>query len=166
MAADPPGMNQDRPRVRAPRNFLSGLALIALAAIAVFGTRNMDQGSLHYMGPAMFPRWVAVLIGLCGLLLIALSFVRDGKPLAHMSLRGPVMVGAAIVLFGLTIRTLGLAIAGPISLVLASYATPEARLRSTVVLALAITAFCVLLFRYLLDLSLPILIIPGTSLKI
>jgi putative tricarboxylic transport membrane protein len=165
VAANPLGKNSGL-RVRAPRDFISGLTLVALAAVAVWGTLDMDQGTLHYMGPAMFPRWVAVLVGICGAVLIALSFVRDGQQPEHIALRGPVLLGAAIVLFGLTIRTFGLAVAGPISLMLASYATPEARLRSSIVLALAITGFCVLLFRYLLDLSMPILIIPGTSIKI
>lgn len=151
--------------MRAPKALVTGLALIALAAVALIGTMDLQQGTLRAMGPAMMPRYVAILLGLAGIGLAVSAFLRDGEPLDPVSLRGPILIGASVVLFGLTIRSLGLAVAGPISLLLASWATPEVRPRSAMVLAVAMTAFCILLFRGLLDLPLPILEVPGTGIR-
>ena len=49
--------------VRAPQNIAGGLVLVALAALALWLTRDLDQGTLNSMGPAMLPRWLAIIIG-------------------------------------------------------------------------------------------------------
>ena len=51
---------------------------------------------------------------------------------------------------------LGLAFAGPLAILIGGYATPEARLRELVILALGLTPFCMLLFGDLLNLPIPI----------
>jgi hypothetical protein len=149
--------------VRDPRSLACGLVLVALAAVALWGTRTLHQGTLMQMGPAMFPRYIAAIIGLAGIGLTVRAFLRDGPAIEPIPLRGPVLVTLSVVLFGLTVRRLGLAVAGPLSLVLASLATPEATPRSTFWLVVLVTGFCVLLFRVFLDLALPILVIPGTG---
>src|SRR3712207_3557482 len=78
--------------VRGPQSLVAGLALLALAALALWLTRNLDQGTLRAMGPAMLPRWLAIAVGLCGLALVAGAFVRIGVALERWSLRGPVFV--------------------------------------------------------------------------
>jgi putative tricarboxylic transport membrane protein len=115
------------------------------------------------MGPAMFPRVLALLLGLSGVVLIAKSLVRDGAPIEKATLRGPVLVIAGIIVFALTIRTLGLAVAGFLALMVSGFATEEARPREVVIFAAAITLACIILFRYLLGMAVPVLTIPGTS---
>ena len=51
---------------------------------------------------------------------------------------------------------LGLVVAGPLAIVISGYATPEARFRDLLVLALSLTAFCMVLFGDLLNLPLPL----------
>src|SRR3712207_1295908 len=152
--------------IRAPQSLIGGLLLIALAALALYLTRDLDQGTLNAMGPAMLPRWLAIGVGLSGLALVAFAFLKDGDPLERWSLRGPVFVIGAILAFALTIRPfslgglttpgLGLLIAGPLAIVLGGFATPEARLRDLVVLALSLTPFCMVLFGDLLNLPIPV----------
>jgi hypothetical protein len=43
------------------------------------------------------------------------------------------------------------------------FATPEAKPREVLIFAVAMTAACVILFRYLLGMVVPVLVIPGTS---
>ena len=143
------------------------ILLIALAALALLLTRDLDQGTLTTMGPAMLPRWLAIGVGLSGLALLAAAFLKDGDALERWSLRGPVFVIGAIVAFALTIRPfsfggglatpgLGLLFAGPLAIILGGYATPEARLRDLVLLALSLTPFCMVLFGDLLNLPIPV----------
>lgn len=156
-----------RPRgfVRGPQSFVSGLVLIALALFALWLVSDLSQGTLRAMGPAMLPRWLAIGVGLCGVLLVISALTKDGELLETYSLRGPVVVVIAILCFGLTIRgfaigaikipQLGLMIAGPLAIFISGFATPEARYRDLVILALALTAFCMGLFGDMLNLPIP-----------
>ena len=152
--------------LRAPQSLMGGLMLIALGALALWLTRDLDQGTLNAMGPAMLPRWLAIAVGLSGLALVAFAFAKEGDALERWSLRGPVFVIGAILAFAVTIRPfsfgglatpgLGLLVAGPLAIILGGYATPEARLRDLVVLALSLTPFCMVLFGDLLNLPIPV----------
>jgi hypothetical protein len=145
---------------------MGGLLLLALAALALYLTRDLDQGTLNAMGPAMLPRWLAFAVGLSGLALVAFAFAKPGDALERWSLRGPVFVIGAILAFAVTIRPfsfgglatpgLGLLVAGPLAIILGGYATPEARLRDLVILALSLTPFCMVLFGDLLNLPIPV----------
>jgi hypothetical protein len=152
--------------VRAPQSFAGGLLLIALAALALWLTQDLDQGTLNAMGPAMLPRWLAIGVGLSGLALLATAFLKEGDLLERWSLRGPVFVIGAILAFAFTIRGyafgslvlpgLGLLVAGPLAIIIGGHATPEARLRDLVILALSLTPFCMVLFGDLLNLPIPV----------
>jgi hypothetical protein len=152
--------------VRAPQSLAGGVLLIALAALALWLTRDLDQGTLNSMGPAMLPRWLAIAVGLSGLALLAFAFLKQGDVLERWSLRGPVFVIGAILAFAITIRPfsfgplaipgLGMVIAGPLAIIIGGFATPEARLRDLVILALSLTPFCMVLFGDLLNLPIPV----------
>jgi hypothetical protein len=152
--------------IRAPQDLGGGIILLALAALAIWLTRDLSQGTLSTMGPAMLPRWLAVGVGLCGLALVISSFFKDGEMLVRWSLRGPLFVTLGILIFAVTIRPfsvgpltlpgLGLLVAGPLTIIIGGFATPEARLKDLVILALSLTPFCMLLFGDFLNLAIPI----------
>jgi hypothetical protein len=152
--------------IRAPQSFAAGLALVALALLALYLTSDLSQGTLRSMGPAMLPRWLAIAVGLCGVALTAAGFLKDGDRLEPSALRGPVFVVLGILAFALTIRPfsiaglttpgLGLIIAGPLAILIGGHATPEVRLRDLLILALALTAFSMVLFGDLLNLPIPV----------
>jgi putative tricarboxylic transport membrane protein len=137
------------------------VSLAAVAALALWATADLDAGRLRAMGPGMLPRGVAVLLGAVGLGLVGASLVRRGEPLARWSMRGPLFVCLGVVAFALTIRTLGLVVAGPAVAIVSGAASPETRFRELVVFAILVTAFCVGLFRYALGLPIPVLVVPG-----
>ena len=153
--------------IRGSQALAAGLTLLALAAFALWAMSDLDQGSLSEMGPGMLPRSIAIAVGLCGVALTASAFLKPGERPERWSLRGPVFVIGAIVAFALTIRPfsfggglatpgLGLLFAGPLAIILGGYATPEARLRDLVLLALSLTPFCMVLFGDLLNLPIPV----------
>jgi putative tricarboxylic transport membrane protein len=104
----------------------------------------------------MLPKSVAVLFGLLGALLVVDSFLEAGLPLEPWSFRGPVLVALAIVAFGLTVRPLGLVVAGPIAIVIAAVASDEVRWVETIVVGVLMTAVCVGLFKFALALPIPL----------
>jgi putative tricarboxylic transport membrane protein len=109
----------------------------------------------------MMPRSVAVMVGLAGLLIAALGLLRAGEPLHRWAWRGPLFLTLGVVGFALTIRPVGLALAGPLVAMVGGAASPDSRPRELAIFAVAITAFCILLFRVLLRLPILVLNIPG-----
>jgi putative tricarboxylic transport membrane protein len=147
--------------IRAPQDLAAGLSLVVLAALALWAGADLDAGRLRAMGPGMMPRAVAVLVALAGLALVALAFLRGGEPLRGWSWRGPLFLTLGVVGFALTIRPVGLVLAGPLVAMVGGAASPQSRPRELALFAVAITAFCILLFRVLLRLPIPVLRIPG-----
>jgi len=157
-----PGSPADRRRViRGPQNFVAGLALLAIASIAFVGARDLGSGRFYAVGPALLPRAVATLLGILGVGLLLGSFLKDGEPLGRWPVRGPLFIFLAVAAFALTIRTVGLAVAGPLVAMISGAASPETRPRELILFALLVTALSIGLFRYVLNLPIPILIIPG-----
>jgi putative tricarboxylic transport membrane protein len=83
------------------------------------------------------------------IIIVVLAFA-----LMRIAPRGPLFITAATIVFGLTVRPLGLVFASFISLLVSAYATDEIRWIETIVWAAVLTLFCSLLFPYGLNLPL------------
>jgi putative tricarboxylic transport membrane protein len=142
--------------VRAPRELAAGLSLIALGAAALWSSADLEMGTLVEIGAGMLPRATALLMVLAGLGFAVLSFLRDGEALERWTLRGPLFLVLGLVGFALTIRTVGLVLAGPLVVLIGGAGSPEARVKELAVLAVLGTLFCIGLFHYVLTLPIPI----------
>lgn len=166
MAAGAGGSGGAKGFVKGPQALIGGLALVALAAFALWLVSDLSQGTLRSMGPAMLPRWLAVGVGICGAFLVAAGLMQDGHPLEAISFRGPGMVVLGILFFAATIRgidlgfvripQLGLIAAGPFAMFIGGFAAPDVRWRDLLILSLALTAACMMLFGDLLNLPIPL----------
>jgi putative tricarboxylic transport membrane protein len=143
-------------RIRSPQDAAAGVFLIVLAVIAFWGGAELSSGSFGQMGPGMLPRALAVLTLVGGIGLIVGSFFVPGAGLERWHLRGPLFVLGAAVVFGLTVRPLGLVVAAPAVIVIAALAAREVRWIETLVFAVVMAALCVGLFKYLLGLPIPL----------
>ena len=130
--------------------------MIAVALFAFWQAAELPIGTLGGMGPGMLPKSLAVLFGLLGALLVLDSFLETGLPLEPWSIRGPVLVAVAMVAFGLTVRPLGLVVAGPLAIVIAALASNEVRWVETIVVGLLMTIICIGLFKFALGLPIPL----------
>ena len=138
------------------QDFAGGLVIIAVAGFAFWQASDLPIGTLGGMGPGMLPRSLAVLFGLLGTLLLVGSILSDGPPLGRWSIRGPLLVLAGVVAFGLTVRPLGLIVAGPLAIVIAALASDEVRWGETIPFGALMTAFCIGLFKFALGLPIPL----------
>jgi hypothetical protein len=148
-------------RIQAPQDFVGGASLVAVSLVALWASRDLASGHLSSPGPGLLPRALAVAVGLVGAALVLLAFLRRGEPVGRWPVRGPIFICLGLACFALTIRVPGLCIAGPAAVLVSGAASPETRYRELALFALALTAVCVGLFRYLLHLPIPILILPG-----
>jgi putative tricarboxylic transport membrane protein len=97
-----------------------------------------------------------VLLGLLGGLLLLDSILEGGPPLERWSIRGPLLVLGGVVAFGLTVRPLGLVVAGPLAIVIAALASDEVRWGETILFGAVVTVFCIGLFKFALGLPIPL----------
>jgi putative tricarboxylic transport membrane protein len=143
--------------VKSPRELLAGLLLLALAAIGYFGTLSLNPGHLSAMGPGMMPKITSIGVAVFGVALVAQSLVLDGAGAGVWNLRGIVFVFGAVLIFAATIRDWGLAVAGPLSVIVSAFADRETRLIEIVPFAAVMTIFSAALFKWLLALPIPLL---------
>lgn len=148
----------NRVTIRNPQDFYGGVALVAVAVIALFATMSLQGMRGFAFGPATAPRLFATLLGALGGLVAIMGLVTPGPALERYAIRGPVFVLGAILIFAATIRPLGLIVAAFLTILSAAGAAPDVRWRETVVWAVILTAFCSVLFPY--GLSLPFQLMP------
>ena len=121
-------------RIRAPREFWGGLVLVVIALIAFYASRDLS-------GMEGFQFAVA-----------ATGLFVDGPKIDSYALRGPGLVVIAILGFAVMIRPLGLVITTYLTFMIAIFGSREMRLIESLIAAAVMTAFCVVLFQYLLEL--------------
>jgi hypothetical protein len=148
-------------RVRNPQDLLAGLVLVAVALFALWASGNLSQGRLGALGPGMMPRATAVLVGVIGALVALTAFLAPGPRLERWSVRGPFFVCLALLAFAITIRWVGLIVAGPLVAIISGAASPDTRIKEIVIFGIAVTIFSIALFKYVLNLPIPVLVIPG-----
>lgn len=153
-------------RIRSSQDMAAGLFMILLAAIAFVLAWELPLGSLRQIGPGMLPKSFAVICAGLGLMLSLSSLHFNGERLQGWSWRGVIFVLGGAVLFGLTIRgfeigplkipQLGLAVSGPLVVLVAGFAATDMRWKELVIFAIVMTTFCALLFKYALGLPIPL----------
>jgi putative tricarboxylic transport membrane protein len=136
------------------QDFLGGVAIVAVAAFAYWLARDLPAGAGGGMGPGTLPKGLALLLGVLGVVL--LLHASGSERLNRWPLRGPLFVLGAMVVFGMAVRPLGLAVAGPLAIAVSAFASSEVRWRETLVYGLAMTAFCIGLFKFALGLPIPL----------
>ena len=138
--------------VRAPRDFYGGLVILAVALFALWASRDLPGLRGFAFGPGTAPRIFAVVLGVLGIAVAATGVTTKGPGIDRFHLRGPLFISLSVVLFAWFVRPLGLVIATFLSIVAAAGATPESRVVETLIWAVALTGFCVLLFPIALNL--------------
>jgi Tripartite tricarboxylate transporter TctB family len=142
--------------VRSTQDLAGGVFLLALAGVALWAGADLPMGRLGRIGPGMLPRALAVLTGVCGIAIVIGALLPGGGALERFAWREPVFVLGGAVAFALTVRSLGLAVAGPLVVLISGFASGETRWRELIVFATVITVFCLFLFKYLLNLPVPL----------
>jgi hypothetical protein len=141
-------------RIRAPKDFWSGVMFCGFAAVAMLAARGYSLGSAGRMGPGYFPLLLGGSLTVLGMVLIARSVVIDGEPLPRFHICPLAIIAAAVCLFGALIEPFGLVIALAVLTVLSAWAGPQFRWGEALALALALIVFSIGVFVYGLGLSL------------
>ena len=143
---------------RALKDVLAGAIFIMLGAAFATGSLGYGIGTPGQMGPGWFPLVLGlVLVGL-GILVIGKGFVAGtGETIGEVDWRAAVLITAALLFFGLTVRGLGVVAALFGASILTALARSQTSVREALLIATGLTALSVVIFIFALQLRLPLL---------
>lgn len=143
------------PRRPQALDWLRAGAVFALGAAVMVEASGLRMGTPTRIGPGVFPFGLgAALCVVAVLMLLAERGGGDDPP--RPNLRALAAVPLAMLAMGLALQPLGLVVAIPTAVLVASAADPGSRLVPTVLLAAFMTAFGIVVFVTLLGLNLPV----------
>lgn len=147
-------------RVYDLRDLIAGTVLIAVGLfVAVNATMNYPLGTVRHMGPGMFPMALGYMLAGLGVLVLLPALFRSGS-LPRPDVRPLLTVCAAVAVFAMTIRSLGLAPAVIATVLVSTQADDKLGPVGAVILAVVLAAMAVLIFMYGLGMPLQILAWP------
>jgi len=154
--------NADRePRMkldlRNNKDLLAGLLLLAIGGVAVVVARDYPFGSAMRMGPGYFPTVLGGLLCLFGAYLSVRGMRAAPKIAIDWNVRPVALLAGAIVVFGVVMSRLGLVPALVAMTFVAALAGREFRVKEVALLAVALSAFAVVIFVYVLRLPYPLI---------
>jgi putative tricarboxylic transport membrane protein len=138
--------------IRAPQDFWGGLILIGIAIFAIWASGDLPGMRGFAFGPGTAPRLFAGLLVVLGAAIAFIGLMVDGPKIEKYAIRGPLLITASIFTFAAIIRPVGLIIATFLTFMISAAASKETRWLESTIMAVAMTAFCVGLFVYLLNL--------------
>lgn len=142
---------------RSAKDILAGATFIVFGIAFVLGAMSYEIGSPVRMGPGYFPLVVGGLLAVLGIVIIVKPSPEDDpSPLTGPSWRALVLIVGAFIVFGLTVRGLGLAPSTFLAATMASFSSPQMRVPTALGLSLVLTIISVLVFVFGLSLRLPL----------
>lgn len=148
------------------RERLAGVSLVAFGLFALWAGADLPFRGEGGVGSGLLPRALSVIIILLGVIQIVVTWKDRAESTGTWPIRDMLPVLVAVFLFAITIRgydfgafkvpVLGMAVATPLSIVLAGLAAKDVRPAELAIFAVILTAVCIGLFRYALGLSLPV----------
>ncbi|MFG1298274.1 tripartite tricarboxylate transporter TctB family protein [Xanthobacter sp. V3C-3] len=138
-------------------DFSGVLVILALGAAALGIASLLPQAPFGW--PAV--GFVFCVLYLALMVVLVILAARRSTFLDRSGLRGPVFVIGGIIAFALTVRSAGLLVAGPLLAIISGAAASDTRFGELILYAIGMTLVSIGLFRYLLQLPMPVLVIPG-----
>ena len=145
---------------RIKRDYYAGALMVLIGAVAVNEGRNYQLGTLQKMGPGYFPIMLGALLILLGVMIAGTASTggnEEQEALPHAEWRGWAAIIAGPLLFLLFGRFFGLLPATFACVFVAALGDRQTTLRGAAILSACISVFGILLFSYLLKVSMPIL---------
>jgi putative tricarboxylic transport membrane protein len=143
--------------IRGQKDFWTGLIYIFFGVSALLVAREYGMGTGARMGPGYFPTVLGALLSAIGGVAVIRSFIVPGAPIGAFAFKGAALVGIPVLMFGLIVRGAGLAVALPLLVVISASASAHFRWRPTLLIASALTIFCILVFLKGLGIPLPVI---------
>jgi putative tricarboxylic transport membrane protein len=138
--------------VRGPRDFYGGIALVVLATLALTASAELPGQRGFAFGPGTAPRLFSFILAALGAAVAVGGVFVEGPDIEKYKIRGPALVVVSILAFAALVRPVGLIIATFLTFMISILGSTEMRWIESTIAAVAMTAFCWLLFVVMLNL--------------
>jgi hypothetical protein len=138
------------------KDLAAGAIFVFIGGFFLIGALNLDIGTAFKMGPGYFPLLLSGLLIAIGFVVMVQSLRTAPESIGAVPWRGLILILVAPIIFGIAIRSLGLAITLPITALVAALASRRIGLPKAIAVAAALSVFCIALFIYALRLPLPL----------
>jgi putative tricarboxylic transport membrane protein len=145
-----------RIRIRSQQDLAAGLLFLGFAAAGLWISSDYPLGTAVRMSSGYFPRILCIALAVLGICIIAQSLIAEGRPISRISIRPVVLIPVSVLLFALSINTLGLVVASILIVIVGSLASAQTRWREMLIAALVLSAAAVMIFVKAIGLLLPI----------
>jgi len=143
---------------RSQKDLIAGAVFVAFGLAFAITAWSYDIGTALRMGPGYFPILLGSLLVLLGVGIAIEGRLRGAAPPAGpIPWRAIILLTAAVLFFGFTVRRLGLAPALFGAVLLAAFSSKRTTIVMAFVMAAGLSAVCILIFVELLGLPLPLI---------
>ncbi len=144
--------------LRNPKDFWAGVlfAAIGFAFAIVVKVAEYPMGTASRMGAGYFPFVLGTILGVLGLIIVAKALVSDGDRVPKFAWRPIIFILGAVIIFGLTAKTIGLALAIVVLVMIASFGGHEFRMKEQLIASVVLAIGSIAVFVYGLKLPFPI----------
>jgi hypothetical protein len=158
VALDPPGTPAPGAGWRrARKDLLAGLTFVAFGLGFAGLATAYEIGTPVRMGPGYFPLVLGGILAVLGGTIIAKGFLAgEGEAIGTIPWRAMALILAAVLVFGFTVRGLGLVPATFIAALLSALASRRTTVLRVALVSVGLTILCVLVFVVALSLRLPL----------
>jgi hypothetical protein len=142
-------------RVKSPQDFGSAILFCLIGLAGLYFGKELTYGTASRMGPGYFPFLLSwTIIGL-GVVIGFMSLTIEGPPIEAPKFRPLFFVLLAVIIFGYMMTYVGLAITAVVMTVIAGIARQQFKPVESLVLGIALSAACIVIFVYALGQPLP-----------
>lgn len=143
-------------RHRDTQDLVGGLALTALGLFAAYyANEHYEIGNLRRMGPGFFPVSLGLTLAVLGILVALPAWFREG-PVIQASWKTLGFVTLSLVVFSLTLKTLGLIFATSLAVLLSSIPDRGIQWKNRLLLCVGVSVLTYLIFIMGLGMLLPV----------
>jgi len=144
--------------LRNPKDFWSGImfAAIGFAFAIIVKVYEYPMGTASRMGPGYFPFVLGNALGILVIIILLKSLVSDGGGVSKFAWRPIAWILGGVIIFGLTVKLVGLALAIVTLVLIASFGGHEFKLKEQLIAGLILAVGSIGVFVYGLKLPFPI----------
>lgn len=140
---------------RALKDILAGGIFVALGLAFAIGALSYELGTPLRMGPGYFPLVLGASLAGLGILVVIKGFLAGrAEPIGDVDWRAVILITAALLFFGITVRGVGVVGALFGTSLLGAFARSQTSWREAIVIAVGLTVLSVVIFIFALGLRL------------
>ena len=146
-------------KIKSQKDFWSGLMFIVMGIAFAWGATAYNFGSAARPGPGYFPFGLGIILAILGAMILFKSLTvdtDDGEPLGAFAWRPIVVITLSLVVFGFVLPKLGMVIALPLLVFMASLAGDEFHWGEVAINAAVLTVGSWAIFIKGLGLTIPV----------